>query len=66
MPTPRACVVCGAAGVWQHPTDRAWLCESHAPPESNRARCACGKPAAWWHPEWREWVCLEHAPSEAD
>ncbi len=39
MKAKRRCSVCGEPGVWCHATDRTWLCEAHAPPESKRACC---------------------------
>lgn len=50
-------------GVWQHPTDRRWLCAHHAPPIGTRARCAvegCPNVGAWRHPHTYEWLCVEH------
>lgn len=54
-------VICGQPAVWQHPTDRVWCCERHAPPARVRPRCACGQPGALRRPDSRAWLCLAHA-----
>jgi hypothetical protein len=56
-------VTCGLAGVWQHPIERVWCCDRHAPLVRDRARCIiCGKPGAVRRFDLGGWLCMEHRP----
>jgi len=52
---------CGRSGAWQHPIDREWLCDRHAPQQkSDRDRCGvCHRAGAWRHTT-DGWFCMEH------